>query len=326
MTNRGIWGVIVAIAFVAGSLTTGTMAYAAPGGGNNPFNAIQQQLDVLEATVDSFFDVFVELTTDPNTGTQIDSFFDVFTEISVHDQDVADLRSEIASIPEGPEGPAGADGQNGADGQDGADGADGINCWDLNGNGIGDIAEDLNGDGIVDVLDCRGPEGPEGPEGPAGSNDFSDLTNVPGGLANGDQDALRTYNKDPPYGAPCNSLNSDTSTVSYFMRDNAAIEQLGFDPFIGNLPIFAEASSEPFLGEIILFGGNFAPRGWAFAQGQLLPIAQNQALFALYGTMYGGDGRTTFALPDLRCLEPNVPGSYGPHYIVALQGVFPSRS
>lgn len=60
---------------------------------------------------------------------------------------------------------------------------------------------------------------------------------------------------------------------------------------------FAE---ETYLGEIIPFAGNFAPRGFAFAHGQLLPIAQNQALFALFGTQFGGDGRTTFALPDLR--------------------------
>lgn len=50
----------------------------------------------------------------------------------------------------------------------------------------------------------------------------------------------------------------------------------------------------------MLFAGNFAPRGWAFCQGQLLPIASNTALFSLYGTTYGGDGRTTFGLPDLR--------------------------
>ena len=58
--------------------------------------------------------------------------------------------------------------------------------------------------------------------------------------------------------------------------------------------------SEPFLGQILLVGYNFAQRGFALAQGQLLPISQNSALFSLYGTMYGGDGRTTFALPDLR--------------------------
>ncbi|TXE06932.1 phage tail protein [Algoriphagus aquimarinus] len=57
---------------------------------------------------------------------------------------------------------------------------------------------------------------------------------------------------------------------------------------------------DPFLGQITLVGFNFAPRGWAFCSGQLLPIAQNTALFSLLGTTYGGDGRTTFALPDLR--------------------------
>jgi microcystin-dependent protein len=58
--------------------------------------------------------------------------------------------------------------------------------------------------------------------------------------------------------------------------------------------------SDPFIGEIRMFAGNFAPRGWAFCNGQILPIAQNTALFSLLGTTYGGDGRTTFALPDLR--------------------------
>jgi microcystin-dependent protein len=58
--------------------------------------------------------------------------------------------------------------------------------------------------------------------------------------------------------------------------------------------------SEPFIGEIRMFAGNFAPRGWAFCEGQLLPINQNQALFSILGTTYGGDGRTTFGLPDLR--------------------------
>jgi len=60
----------------------------------------------------------------------------------------------------------------------------------------------------------------------------------------------------------------------------------------------------PYLGEIKLVSFNFAPRGWAFCNGQLLPINQNQALFSLLGTTYGGDGRTTFALPDLRGRMP----------------------
>lgn len=62
--------------------------------------------------------------------------------------------------------------------------------------------------------------------------------------------------------------------------------------------------SEPFLAEIRIVSFNFAPRGWAFCNGQLLPINQNQALFSLLGTTYGGDGRVTFALPDLRGRAP----------------------
>jgi len=58
--------------------------------------------------------------------------------------------------------------------------------------------------------------------------------------------------------------------------------------------------SEPFVGEIRMFAGNFAPRGWALCDGQLLAVSQNDALFSLLGTIYGGDGRTTFGLPDMR--------------------------
>lgn len=66
----------------------------------------------------------------------------------------------------------------------------------------------------------------------------------------------------------------------------------------------AQAAYEPFIGEIMYVGFNFCPRGWAEANGQLLSIASNSALFSLLGTMYGGDGRTTFALPDLRGRVP----------------------
>lgn len=62
--------------------------------------------------------------------------------------------------------------------------------------------------------------------------------------------------------------------------------------------------AEPFLGEIRLMSFGFPPKSWAFCDGQLLPINQNQPLFALFGTMYGGDGRVNFALPDLRSRVP----------------------
>ena len=63
-------------------------------------------------------------------------------------------------------------------------------------------------------------------------------------------------------------------------------------------------STEPYIGSIVMFAGNFAPRGWAFCAGQLLPIAQNTALFSILGTTFGGNGQTTFALPDLRGRAP----------------------
>ncbi len=67
--------------------------------------------------------------------------------------------------------------------------------------------------------------------------------------------------------------------------------------------------SEPFLAEITIVGFNFPPRGWAYCDGQILPINQNQSLFSLLGTTYGGDGRTSFALPDLRGRSPIHVGS-----------------
>jgi len=62
--------------------------------------------------------------------------------------------------------------------------------------------------------------------------------------------------------------------------------------------------SDPFVGEIRIFAGNYAPLNWAFCQGQLMQISENQALFSLLGNIYGGDGRTTFGLPDLRGRVP----------------------
>lgn len=121
----------------------------------------------------------------------------------------------------------------------------------------------------------------------------------------------------------------------------------------------AHAGSDPLLGEIMLVGFTFCPRGWTEADGQLLSISSNGALFSLYGTTYGGDGRTTFALPDLRGRAPihtgevgrtgtenpmgkrttdakvapategsyaDVPGSLVMRYCVATQGVYPSRN
>ncbi|WP_304070451.1 phage tail protein [Maricaulis maris] len=117
----------------------------------------------------------------------------------------------------------------------------------------------------------------------------------------------------------------------------------------------AASAQEPMLGEIRAFGFNFCPRGWAAADGQIMPVSQYTALFSLYGTMYGGDGRSTFALPDLRgrtmVSQGSGPGlapvqqgqriggqsaasgngaattpSLGVQYCVAMLGTYPSRN
>jgi microcystin-dependent protein len=83
--------------------------------------------------------------------------------------------------------------------------------------------------------------------------------------------------------------------------------------------------SDPFVGEIRMFGGNFAPLGWAFCDGSLLPISENDVLFVLIGTTYGGDGQTTFQLPDLRGRVPihlgQGPGSSNNYVLGEMGGV-----
>ncbi len=79
---------------------------------------------------------------------------------------------------------------------------------------------------------------------------------------------------------------------------------------------------QAYLGQIELLPYTFTPQGWAACEGQQMPISENDALFALIGTPYGGDGQTTFALPDLRGDEPT-PNS---RYCIAVEGVFPSRA
>src|ERR687898_3346785 len=75
--------------------------------------------------------------------------------------------------------------------------------------------------------------------------------------------------------------------------------------------------AQPFVGEIRMFAGNFAPAGWMFCEGQLLPISENETLFNLIGTTYGGDGESTFALPDLR---GRIPIHQGNGFILAENG------
>ncbi len=93
---------------------------------------------------------------------------------------------------------------------------------------------------------------------------------------------------------------------------------------------------DPFIGEVCQFPYSYAPKGWAYCHGQMMPIQSNQALFSLLGTTYGGDGRTTFALPDLRPKDANGnviqlevgdihEGKVFIESFIALQGIYPSR-
>jgi microcystin-dependent protein len=75
--------------------------------------------------------------------------------------------------------------------------------------------------------------------------------------------------------------------------------------------------SSPFIGEIRMFAGNFAPQGWALCQGQLMPISENDALFSLIGTTYGGDGQSTFALPNL---QSRIPVHQGQGFVIGQTG------
>lgn len=102
---------------------------------------------------------------------------------------------------------------------------------------------------------------------------------------------------------------------------------------IAAMAVFAAASTlgaapaqaqDRYLAEVFVFAGNFCPRGTLPADGRLLPISQNSALFSLLGTMYGGDGRTTFALPKLDGMEDK--DGRAVKFCIVTQGIFPSRS
>lgn len=93
-------------------------------------------------------------------------------------------------------------------------------------------------------------------------------------------------------------------------------------------PVHSQGDSAA-IGEIGIFAGSYAPMNWAFCDGKMLPIAQHQALFSLLGARYGGNGQSTFALPDLREAEKKLVASPGadnyPRYIICLEGLYPPR-
>lgn len=179
-----------------------------------------------------------------------------------------------------------------------------------------------------------GPEGPMGQEGPQGLPGINGTNGVDGAVGPaGPQGApatpAPTYTADLPFTISTNyviglnpaSLDGDVLTYSASSNHWIAARPSNLSVIPDNLDnrqpyntirlcialygVFpSRSSADPLLGEIAMFGFNFTPRNWADCNGQLMAISQNSALFSLLGTQYGGDGRTTFALPDMRGRVP----------------------
>lgn len=182
--------------------------------------------------------------------------------------------------PTGPAGPAGADGAAGPIGNDGVQGPTGADGVPGSAGAVGPIGPSGT-DGVVGPTGPIGPDGVVGPIGPAG-------TSIVDGNAAGDLltwDGNNWLAQQPAPTSQASSMQPYTA-VNYII----ALQ--------GNFP--SRNGTDPFIADIIMFAGNFPPRNWAFCDGQLLSVAQNTALFSLLGITYGGDGRTTYALPDLR--------------------------
>lgn len=161
-----------------------------------------------------------------------------------------------------------ASGANGLDGEQGEVGETGPK---------GDTGEQ----GLIGLTGPKGDKGDIGDTGPAGGN--------------------IVYTATLPI-----SINTTSNTISFVAPNltgpnNNMQPSLGLNYICALVGVFPSRNwTEPTIGQVSLFAGNFVPRGWAFCSGQLLPINDNQALFSILGTTYGGDGRTSFGLPDLR--------------------------
>jgi hypothetical protein len=375
MTNKTIIAGLVALAFVTGTMMTGTMAYAdhKPGHQSNAGGVpdLQTQIDENAASIDSFFDVFVDageldaeqqarIAADEDLQSQVDSFFDVFTEISVHDADIDTVQTEIVALQlRGDNQQSQIDSffditvglqrqidsffdvftevsvhdadidtvqteivalslsseQGDTDLQRQLDGhvtvlkaKDNSQDTEIARIDTEILSMDLRGQScsIGDVVTGVDPLGTLvcAPDAGSTGNSWTVLTDVPAGFAD-DIDNVDDADNDPT-----NEINQQLGGTRDLTND-----------FSG--------SGDCLIGEVKLFAGNFPPSGFAAAQGQLLPVSSNDALFSILGTTFGGDGRTTFALPDLRAVEPNSFGggqSDDVNYIICTAGIYPSRS
>ena len=280
----------------------------------NPFDALQGQVDGLQQQINT-----IETTPGPqgDTGPQGE------TGPQGPQGDAGPQGPQGDIGPQGPQGDTGAQGLQGDAGPQGDTGPQG----DVGPQGPqGDTGlQGPQGDtGLQGLQGDTGPQGPEGPQGPAGA-DGADGADGANGL-----DGARTYTGLAPItidndantiglnaGTDANDLLSWNGANWIATPPNQAI--MGVDkmqPFLTVNYIIAltgvfpsRNSADPLIGEIFMFAGNFAPRGFALCNGQLLSISQNTALFSILGTTYGGDGRTTFGLPDLRGRAPIHAGS-----------------
>jgi len=180
---------------------------------------------------------------------------------------------------QGPIGETGPKGDTGAKGDKGDIGATGPKGDPGAPGGIGPVGPP----GVPGLPGAPGSVGPQGPKGDTGATGPKGDTIVYTGVA------------------PI-VVNNTNNTISFQqpVLDNMQ-PSLALNYICALQGLFPTRNwSQPTIGQVSLFAGNFAPRGWALCNGQLLPISQNTALFSILGTTYGGDGRTTFALPDLR--------------------------
>jgi hypothetical protein len=204
----------------------------------------------------------------------------------------------------GANGQDGANGTNGRDGVDGHDGADGLNALTATAAepagtncGAGGIkvtaGQDANGNGVLEPAEVDPAITRYVCNGAAGASNADTLDGL-------DSSAFVTT-------SGFGSRFTDALRQKFFSGTRAATSN-------------SSGGNEDWLGQIFLTAADFPPPGTAFAAGQVLPISQNTALFSLLGTNYGGDGRTTFALPDLRDEAPA-----GTNYVITLNGLYPSR-
>ena len=221
---------------------------------------------------------------------------------------------ELTPGPQGDTGLTGADGERGPIGVTGAVGAQGPvgDTGAVGERGLIGVTGAIGEQGPIGDTGAAGEQGPVGDtgavgeRGPIGQTGFNgaDGTTISDGENDGDLLTWKEVNggiwiASQPNIPSFSTILSNSPSVSN-MQPYQAINYI-----IALQGIFPSRNSiDPFIGEIIMFAGNFAPRGWALCDGQLLPISSNTALFSILGTTYGGDGRTTFGLPDLRGRAP----------------------